>query len=411
MRGATGPGSEEAPRQSAGSRPSVLVFSDYYLPGFKGGGTPRTISNLVAYLGDEFDFSVITRNRDCGDSVPYTDVAQEGWVRVGKTQVSYLSDGSYSLPAIARLMYETPCEVLYFNSLFSPKFTLLPLCLWRLGISQARRAVLAPRGELSDGALSIKRNRKRAFLVIARALGVVDRVLWQASGVHEKDDIRRWFPHAAVVVAPDLPGPAPILGQAAVRAPKSAGELKLVFLGRIAPVKNLKQALDLLRPLSCNVVFDIYGPIEDLNYWKGCQRIIATLPANVTVRYKGAVAHEAVPTILGAYHVFYLPTLGENFSHVMLEALSCGCPVLTSDRTPRRNLEDVGAGWDVPLEDTKRFVSILQQCADMSESEFQRLSASAGRYGLAQCDPRGAIESSRRLFTGSRPQEEPTDRS
>ena len=45
-----------------------------------------------------------------------------------------------------------------------------------------------------------------------------------------------------------------------------------------------------------------------------------------------------------------LPTLGENFGHVIVEAWTAGCPVLVSDRTPWRQLASHGVGWDVALD-------------------------------------------------------------
>ncbi len=380
-------------------RPVVLAFSDYYRPGFKGGGAPQALANLVERLGEEFEFLLVTRDRDVGDPVPYPHVEKNVWTRIGKALVWYLPAKRYSVRRVVDLMRKTPCDVLYFNSLFSRKFTLVPLSLWRLGLSRARSVVLAPRGELGRGALSLKPYRKLVFLRAARILGVLQDVSWQASSAHEKADIERWFPGAAVRVAPDLPSVVATAPCGDGKVPKVAGELRLVFLSRIARVKNLKQALLMLRPLRGDIAFDIYGPQEDPGYWAECERAIETLPPNIRVQYRGAVQPEAVPRVLRSYHLFYFPTLGENFSHAILEALASGCPVLTSDCTPWRGLESVGAGWDIPLEDTGRFVEILQQCADMGAEEFGRLSDSARLYGIRKCDARDSLESNLTLLT------------
>ena len=45
-------------------RPTVLIFADHYLPGFKAGGPIRTINNLIEALGDTFRLLVFTRDRD-----------------------------------------------------------------------------------------------------------------------------------------------------------------------------------------------------------------------------------------------------------------------------------------------------------------------------------------------------------
>jgi glycosyltransferase involved in cell wall biosynthesis len=74
--------------------------------------------------------------------------------------------------------------------------------------------------------------------------------------------------------------------------------------------------------------------VEDAAHWRACQRLMAALPANVTVQHKGSVAPEAVSATFAAYDLFAFPTHGENFGHVVFEALRAGIPVMISDRTP-----------------------------------------------------------------------------
>src|SRR5690606_10471907 len=95
--------------------------------------------------------------------------------------------------------------------------------------------------------------------------------------------------------------------------------------------------------------FDIYGPISDQDYWKECQALIKSLPANVVATYCGSVAPARVAELFSKYDLFFLPTRGENYGHVIAEALSMGTLVLISDQTPWRELQADGLGWDVPL--------------------------------------------------------------
>ena len=64
----------------------------------------------------------------------------------------------------------------------------------------------------------------------------------------------------------------------------------------------------------------------------------------------GEAAHRDLQRRLSTYDVMILPTLGENFGHIIVEAWAAGCPVLISDRTPWRQLTSQGLGWDVPLD-------------------------------------------------------------
>jgi len=67
-------------------KPVILTFVGCYLPGYRGGGPIRTIANMVDRLGDEFEFRIITMDRDLGDVKPYENVKVDSWNAVGKEQ-------------------------------------------------------------------------------------------------------------------------------------------------------------------------------------------------------------------------------------------------------------------------------------------------------------------------------------
>ena len=57
----------------------VLIFIDWYLPGYKAGGPVQSISNMVEHLKEEFDFSIITRNTDYCERTPYSNILSNQW--------------------------------------------------------------------------------------------------------------------------------------------------------------------------------------------------------------------------------------------------------------------------------------------------------------------------------------------
>jgi glycosyltransferase involved in cell wall biosynthesis len=163
-------------------------------------------------------------------------------------------------------------------------------------------------------------------------------------------------------------------------------------------MKNLCYALELLKYTSGEVMFDIYGPKEDKSYWRECEHIVASLGQDVNVRYMGEIQHDQALDVLGEYDLFLLPTLGENYGHVVSEALSAGCPVLISDRTPWRGLEKEGVGWDIPLENKQRFVSVLQYCIDADDDTLYRMHIAARQYALRKSQDSEVLDANRRLF-------------
>jgi glycosyltransferase involved in cell wall biosynthesis len=125
---------------------------------------------------------------------------------------------------------------------------------------------------------------------------------------------------------------------------------------------------------------EIYGMIEDEQYWRECQALIKRLPSHITVTHHGGVHPEHVQSAFASFHFFLFPTRGENFGHVIVESLLAGTPVLISDRTPWGALELASAGWCTPLSDVKRWVELLRACALMDDVKFQQHSRAASTF-------------------------------
>lgn len=388
--------------RSRDHRPVILTFSEFYFPGHKGGGPIRSVFNLVAALGDEFDFQIVTTDRDLGDLVPYPGIRVNCWQEVGKAKVFYTSPGLARWWRIATLVRTGNHDMFYLNSFFSRPFSMLPAWLCWLGWARRVPLLLAPRGEFSPGALKIKALRKQVYLTATSLARVYRDTVFHVSTPLEQEDLKRagWAnrrllvgPHLVqteAYVASDIP-------EAQVGAPlkegvfgrrKSPNSLEVAFVSRISRTKNLDAALTILAGVQGDVRFHIYGPAEDTAYWAHCRRLIQRLPSNVQVEYRGQLLHCQVLDALRQHHVFFLPTCGENFGHVILEALLAGCAVLISDQTPWRQLREKGVGWDLPLDQPAAFRQAIQECVEMDDAAFEKLSRQAERYGLeAAADP------------------------
>jgi len=374
-------------------KPAILVVMDYYLPAYKAGGPVRSIANMVELLAGEFDFFVVARDRDCDDTEPFPGVEIDRWLERDGYRVRYVR-GPRSLRSALK---EIDPDLIYLNSFFST-FAIATLALRRLGLIGRTPVLLAPRGELSTRALGLKKTKKRCFLAAARLTGLHRGVVWQASSPMEREEIAR-YSSGPVGVTPNIPARAEAAESDLRRKPaKQAGSARFVFLSRLARKKNLDFALSLLKQVEGRVVFDVYGTPEDRGYVEHCAGLMNELPSNVAARFLGPLAPDRVHETLLGYHFFLFPTLNENFGHVILEALLAGLPVITSDQTYWRNLEDSGAGWDIDLEDRGEFLQRLRQCIALEGAEYQRMSGAAQGLAMAYLkDPR-AVDATRRLL-------------
>ena len=359
------------------------MFVDWYLPGYKAGGPIQSVANVVRALGSAFTIRVVTRNTDYGDPAPYAGIPVNRWVRQEHAEVLYLDERRISLFTIRRIIQREKPDFVYLNSLFSARFTLYPLLALRLR-KHRPRVVLAPRGMLAPTALSFKRWKKTCFLRLAALLGLYDNLVWHAATTTEAEEIRRMFgPAVPVQVAENLIF-LNNLPSASLLAEKDPRHRTFVFIARIHPIKNLHVAIGYfanVRPRS-QVVFDIYGPIEDASYWARCQEAIEQVNG-IEIRYRGELAHHDVEATLRTYHFFLFPTLNESFGHVVLEALGNGCPVIVSTNTPWRRLQEQGVGWDLPLDAPQAFVETIEAAIDMEEERYQTMAAYAITFARA----------------------------
>ena len=107
---------------------TVLVFIDWYLPGYRAGGPIRSCANMVSRMQPHFDFRIVTGNTDLGEARPYPGVVTNEWNTLpGGERVFYCSKDYLTQAAIYKLIERVEPDVIYLNSMFSQWFTLAPL--------------------------------------------------------------------------------------------------------------------------------------------------------------------------------------------------------------------------------------------------------------------------------------------
>ena len=395
-------------------KPTILVFTRYYLPGYLAGGPIRTIANMVTRLSDTFNFKIVAQDRDFGAQDSYPDMQADAWLPVGQALVRYVPPARIDMMRMAEIIRSTSHDAIYLNSFFDFRFTQQILINRKLGRLPDRPIILAPRGEFSAGALQFKHLKKKAYIGLAKRVGLYSRLTWQASSALEAADIQRTMAIGEgktgqrvivtdhVAVAPDLAhsdsGDGVAKPEIEVQRKRPGQPLRACFLSRISPKKNLDYALRVLADVRVPVCFSIYGPIEDEAYWATCVALIDELPTNIQVVQAGAIAPDQILPMLQQHDLFLFPTHGENFGHVIHEALRAGLPLLISDQTPWQELEDQGVGWALPLGEPNKFASRLEEVAAWSEDQHRTASERAMRFAAAVGQDPDTLESNRRLF-------------
>lgn len=341
---------------------------------------------------------IITSNCDLGSNEEYKNVEADKLFEKEGINYFYFSKSKMNPGNVINEINKIEPSLIYINSFWSYNFS--------IAIVKAKKEkqlgaplLLAPRGMLGKGALSLKPFKKSIYLMLAKTFGWYSNVTFHATNEQEKSDILKRFKKANVLLAPN------VNSGVVVSSPKvkEVKKLKLFYLSRIAEVKNLHFALETLTliPKELEIEYDIYGNLEDQTYWKLCESIIQKLPSNIKVKYKGELSFEEVQGVISNYHVLFLPTLNENFGHSIVESLLCGCPVVTSDQTPWNDLENSNAGYALDLKDKRKFAEALNNLALLNNEDFRRKSEQAIKYISHKLNIEQSIEQYKKLFNGS----------
>lgn len=334
----------------------ILIVMTGFFPGQKFGGPPVSVDNFCTLM-DEHNCYIVTRNHDMGDNKIYQNI-QSGWNQRRNCKVLYLSDKEYCYKNYEKVINEIKPDVIYLQGLFQN--CIIP-CLV-LAKKYKISVVLAPRGELCAGAFK-KKYKKIPYIIFLKVFKLLNNVHFQSTSDEETDAIIKHLnaKKECIDLLSNIPS-VPVLQN--IEIEKISGQAKLIFLSRIVSKKNLLSVIEYMFSVEGDVQLDVYGALEDEDYWNECRKKINTLPDNVKVEYKGLVNHDEVHETFRKYDAFVFPTFSENFGHVIAEALMVGCPVIISDQTPWTDVASVEGGWSIALENSGEFIRAIQEIVD-----------------------------------------------
>lgn len=371
----------------------ILIITGRYLPGYKDGGPVRSIKNLVDYLGEEYDFQILTCDRDHGDIQAYDNIKVNDWNQVGKAAVYYVEPKGFKVSVIKKLANDS--ELVYVCGCFND-YAINTLTLKRLKMIKVP-VVVASMGLFSPLEFRLKYKKKKLFTSVFNILGLFKNIYWSATSEVEIEEIKQQVcaKGSQFYIAEDLPR---LVENKSLNKEKNKNALELVWISRITQKKNLLQAIDILKVVKGNIQFTIYGPVHTQGYWNECKNELQKLPHNINYEYRGNVESEKIVETLSQHHVFLFPTLGENYGHVIQEALSAGCPCILSNQTPWKNLEEEGVGFVYDLSNRKKFTEAIEYYEKMDALEYNSVSNKVLQYAIVNSNEKAKSTGYRNIF-------------
>lgn len=375
-------------------RKKILITIDWFLPGTRSGGPVRSYANLIEYLKDDFEFYIITRNTDYGSIEAYKGITPNTWVSFNEsTKIYYISESKLNKAHLKTVISHLEFDIAFINGIYSWYFSILPIFILK---KEHKPIIVSARGMLNSQAFSVKKKKKKIYLGIARLLGIYKGVKFHATNRDEAKSIKAEVgSNATVLVAPNLP--RKLINQQ-INKKLKRNPIRVVNIARISIEKGTLTLLNALKEITEPMVLDLYGPIYDKVYWDNCKAVIVELPDYIKVTYKGVLESEEVPSTLINYDFFALLSEGENFGHAILEAFSAGLPVLISNKTPWKNLENQHLGWDVNLKNKSEILNALNAAIGMTNEDYSKWSESAYQHAKTFIEDPELLEQNKTLF-------------
>lgn len=325
-------------------RRKVFCFIDYFHPAKNAGGIVTSVNSLMVHLAQFHEVHVFTRNHDQGSEQPFNELEMQRTQAKSPFKIHYFKGDASSraemLSHLRSLM--TGDDLVYFNSFFSPEFTWFPLRAIFQGQWPRQRLLIAPRGELLPAARHQKWLKKWVYLKVFKALGYHQNILFQSGGAEEKREIQSVFGLIRVRNSNDLP---PLIPKKTIDVkPPNNRPKRLLFVGRVAPIKNVSLILQALNEVPFAFRLDICGPIEDEAYWKDCQKHLAKVRDGCEVHHHDSKTLDELADFYQQADLLVLPSKSESFGNVIFESLAYGCPCLIGPNTPWKHLRQAKAG-------------------------------------------------------------------
>ncbi|MGR5515788.1 glycosyltransferase [Vibrio harveyi] len=309
----------------------VLIFSHYFYPCYQAGGPVRSLANLTAYLEGDVDFDVITSAADL-DGKKLHNIHTDRWVNtINSTKVYYCSN-MLSVVSLQKDIDVSQYDVVYLNSFFDFKYTILPLLFLKIS-NYKGRILIAPRGELSFGAIKFGENKKRLYTRLFCKFFENLNIKFHFTSIEERKEAIDILPKSfSSILVPNMHEKFDVKHSGS----KIVNKLSMIYLSRVCDKKNLYTALKSLQfiPSHQSIVFTIAGPIDSDVYWSKCLTLIENMPEHIIVNVVGSLDRHATIQALSQNEAFILPTYNENFGHAIVEACSLGCIPIISNKTP-----------------------------------------------------------------------------
>lgn len=302
------------------------------------------VSNTVFWHIEELEKNNINCSIVCTNiGIKNNEVSLNEFNKTKYGNIYYGKGGMFNLKILFKSFSQVKDnEVIHTNALFDP-IGMLTFFFGKI-FYPSKLYICSVRGAISDTALSYSPLKKKIALFIYRKLN--KNVIFHATSDDE-------FKNISKVLKTDNKIYLPNYIKTATRIENINVKKKLVFLGRIHPIKRIENLIKAVR-MSDKFVkngfeLDIIGTYEERHSWYFSKLKKLTFESNLEdkINFLGHIQGKEKEIKIAESYALVLPSDSENFGNVVIESLNQGTPVIASNKTPWSILPEFEAGFFV----------------------------------------------------------------
>ncbi|MCB1119952.1 MAG: glycosyltransferase [Verrucomicrobiae bacterium] len=245
---------------------------------------------------------------------------------------------------------------------------------WALGSAARKNAkplVYHPHGFLEPWILARSRMAKKVAHFLFETKNFAYAQLWRALTEKEADQIRTCGITAPIVVAANGVHLEEYDREVSAELQLKKRKKQILFMARIHPKKGLKILLEIwpqIKEQFPDWEIIVAGPDEG-GHRAELESIIAAHGTSDSVKFIGTISGDTKLAWLKSCDLFILPSYSEGFSVAVLEAMTCGKPVLITSGCNFPEVARENAGW-ICEADHESVASSLRIALDTPEEDL-----------------------------------------
>ena len=340
----------------------TLIITTFFEPAFKAGGPIKSLRNMLN--SNIFEEPIILTNDYDYDGSKLDEHLKK--ISLKTNNIFYLKNVQH-IKFFFSMMFKKEIKLIYINGFFNPLYQLYLISYFFL---KDIKIIISPRGSLGRDELSIKPLKKMLLLRVLKFLFWLrpqKKIVFHVTSDREVKDIRRIFNYKNIECA----FIKNLIDTSGFYKPiRTNGLLNIVFLSRVSLKKNIHISKDIFSHVQ-NINFSIFGPFSsnEETYFKNLDQSLKKIK-KINYSYMGSIKPSSIKFELNKYDVFFLPTLGENFGHAIVEAMLSGLIIVISDKTPWNKLSNDRFLWCVKDNDIQDYIKVFNKISLLNKDEI-----------------------------------------